>query len=131
MGKFIQIIHRYRDNMLAKIKNPVENGVLEIDEENKRIAYYYLTLNGDSDIIILNYSDLISVQLDSQEVYGRIVTYAVAINVKHEIGVIGLPVNDNEVFILNSEKGLNYQKQANQLIQEISAIIAEGENGQS
>ena len=30
-GKFIQIIHRYRDNMLAKIKNPVENGVLEID----------------------------------------------------------------------------------------------------
>ena len=33
MGKFIQIIHRYRDNMLAKIKNPVENGVLEIDHE--------------------------------------------------------------------------------------------------
>lgn len=31
--KFIQIIHRYRDNMLAKIKNPVENGVLEIDKE--------------------------------------------------------------------------------------------------
>jgi len=29
--KFIQIIHRYRDNMLKKIKNPVENGVLEID----------------------------------------------------------------------------------------------------
>lgn len=33
VGKFIQIIHRYRDNMLAKIKNPVENGTLEIDEE--------------------------------------------------------------------------------------------------
>ncbi|MCR5189252.1 MAG: DUF2075 domain-containing protein, partial [Treponema sp.] len=31
--KFIQIIHRYRDNMLAKIKNPVENGILEIDQE--------------------------------------------------------------------------------------------------
>lgn len=31
VGKFIQIIHRYRDNMLAKIKNPVENGELEID----------------------------------------------------------------------------------------------------
>ena len=31
VGKFIQIIHRYRDNMLAKIKIPVENGVLEID----------------------------------------------------------------------------------------------------
>ncbi|MCM1337499.1 MAG: DUF2075 domain-containing protein [Candidatus Amulumruptor caecigallinarius] len=31
--KFIQIIHQYRDNMLAKIKNPVENGVLEIDPE--------------------------------------------------------------------------------------------------
>ncbi len=31
IGKFIQMIHRYRDNMLAKIKNPVENGVLEID----------------------------------------------------------------------------------------------------
>ena len=29
--EFIQIIHRYRDNMLAKIKNPVENGILEID----------------------------------------------------------------------------------------------------
>lgn len=29
--KFIQIIHRYRDNMLAKLINPVENGVLEID----------------------------------------------------------------------------------------------------
>ena len=33
VGKFIQIIHRYRDNMLAKVKNPVENGVLEIDPE--------------------------------------------------------------------------------------------------
>ena len=31
VSKFIQVIHRYRDNMLAKIKNPVENGVLEID----------------------------------------------------------------------------------------------------
>lgn len=31
VGKFIQIIHRYRDNMLAKVKNPIENGVLEID----------------------------------------------------------------------------------------------------
>ncbi len=31
--EFIQIIHRYRDNMLAKIKNPVENGILEIDPE--------------------------------------------------------------------------------------------------
>ena len=33
VGKFIQMIHRYRDNMLAKIKNPVENGELEIDPE--------------------------------------------------------------------------------------------------
>ena len=33
VSKFIQVIHRYRDNMLAKIKNPVENGVLEIDPE--------------------------------------------------------------------------------------------------
>ena len=33
VGNFIQIIHRYRDNMLAKIKNPVENGVVEIDPE--------------------------------------------------------------------------------------------------
>ena len=31
VGKSIQMIHRYRDNMLAKIKNPVENGMLEID----------------------------------------------------------------------------------------------------
>ena len=29
--KSIQMIHRYRDNMLAKIKNPVENDMLEID----------------------------------------------------------------------------------------------------
>ena len=28
VAKSIQMIHRYRDNMLAKIKNPVENGVL-------------------------------------------------------------------------------------------------------
>lgn len=33
VSEFIQIIHRYRDNMLAKIKNPVENGVVEIDTE--------------------------------------------------------------------------------------------------
>ena len=33
VGKFIQIIHRYRDDMLQKIKNPVEHGVLEIDPE--------------------------------------------------------------------------------------------------
>lgn len=31
VSKSIQMIHRYRDNMLQKIKNPVENGVLEID----------------------------------------------------------------------------------------------------
>lgn len=33
VSEFIQIIHRYRDNMLAKIKNPVENDVVEIDPE--------------------------------------------------------------------------------------------------
>ncbi len=33
VSKFIQIIHRYRDNMLAKIKNPVVDGRLEIDPE--------------------------------------------------------------------------------------------------
>ncbi len=33
VAKSIQMIHRYRDNMLHKIKNPVENGVLEIDPE--------------------------------------------------------------------------------------------------
>lgn len=33
VGKFIQIIHRYRDNMLAKIKNPVVDGKLEIDPD--------------------------------------------------------------------------------------------------
>ncbi len=31
--KSIQMIHAYRDNMLAKIKNPVEKGVLEIDPD--------------------------------------------------------------------------------------------------
>ena len=31
VSKSIQMIHRYRDNMLAKIKNPVENETLEID----------------------------------------------------------------------------------------------------
>ncbi|MBO5155926.1 MAG: DUF2075 domain-containing protein [Prevotella sp.] len=31
VSEFLQIIHRYRDNMLTKIKNPVENGHLEID----------------------------------------------------------------------------------------------------
>ena len=33
VSKSIQMIHRYRDNMLAKIKNPVENGILEIDTQ--------------------------------------------------------------------------------------------------
>ncbi len=33
VAKSIQMIHRYRDNMLHKIKNPVENGVLEIDPD--------------------------------------------------------------------------------------------------
>lgn len=31
VSKSIQMIHRYRDNMLQKIKNPVENSELEID----------------------------------------------------------------------------------------------------
>lgn len=31
VSKSIQMIHKYRDNMLLKIKNPVENGILEID----------------------------------------------------------------------------------------------------
>lgn len=38
VSKSIQIIHRYRDNMLAKIKNPVENGILEIDP-TKAVKY--------------------------------------------------------------------------------------------
>ncbi len=33
VSKSIQMIHQYRDNMLKKIKNPVENGILEIDPE--------------------------------------------------------------------------------------------------
>lgn len=43
VSKSIQMIHRYRDNMLAKIKNPVENGVLEIDTKkavkNKKAGF--------------------------------------------------------------------------------------------
>lgn len=41
VGKSIQMIHRYRDNMLEKIKNPVINGILEIDP-NKAVK------NGES-----------------------------------------------------------------------------------
>ena len=33
VSKFIQMIHRYRDNMVAKIKNPVIDGKLEIDPQ--------------------------------------------------------------------------------------------------
>lgn len=33
VNKFIQIIHRYRDNMLQKIKDPIVDGNLEIDPE--------------------------------------------------------------------------------------------------
>lgn len=32
VSEFIQVIHNYRDNMLAKIKNPVENEIVEIDQ---------------------------------------------------------------------------------------------------
>ena len=38
VSQFIQIIHRYRSNMMAKIKLPIENGQLEIDE-TKSIAH--------------------------------------------------------------------------------------------
>lgn len=38
VSQFIQIIHRYRSNMLAKIKLPIENGKLEIDS-SKSIAH--------------------------------------------------------------------------------------------
>lgn len=38
VSQFIQIIHRYRSNMLAKIKLPIEDGRLEIDE-TKSIAH--------------------------------------------------------------------------------------------
>ena len=34
--EFIQIIHRYRDNMLEKIENPVVNGELKIDETKSK-----------------------------------------------------------------------------------------------
>ena len=36
VSEFIQIIHRYRDHMLAKIENPVVNGTLKIDPEKAR-----------------------------------------------------------------------------------------------
>lgn len=43
VSKSIQIIHRYRDNMLMKIKNPVIDGALEIDPnkaiKNKESGY--------------------------------------------------------------------------------------------
>ena len=31
MSRFIQIIHRYRDNMLAKLKVPIQGNTIEID----------------------------------------------------------------------------------------------------
>lgn len=39
VSQFIQIIHRYRGNMLAKIKLPIANGKLEIDE-TKSVAHH-------------------------------------------------------------------------------------------
>ena len=39
VSQFIQIIHRYRGNMLAKIKLPITNGQLEIDE-TKSVAHH-------------------------------------------------------------------------------------------
>ena len=39
VSQFIQIIHRYRGNMLAKIKLPIENRKLEIDE-TKSVAHH-------------------------------------------------------------------------------------------
>ena len=33
VSRFIQIIHRYRDNMLAKLKVPIRGGTIEIDPE--------------------------------------------------------------------------------------------------
>lgn len=39
VSQFIQIIHRYRSNMLAKIKLPITNGRLEIDE-TKSVAHH-------------------------------------------------------------------------------------------
>ena len=39
VSQFIQIIHRYRSNMLAKIKLPITDGKLEIDE-TKSIAHH-------------------------------------------------------------------------------------------
>lgn len=35
VSQFIQIIHRYRDNMLQKIKTPIVNDVIEIDPEKE------------------------------------------------------------------------------------------------
>jgi len=39
VSQFIQIIHRYRSNMLAKIQLPIKNGKLEIDE-TKSVAHH-------------------------------------------------------------------------------------------
>lgn len=39
VSQFIQIIHRYRGNMLAKIKLPITDGKLEIDE-SKSVAHH-------------------------------------------------------------------------------------------
>ena len=39
VSQFIQIIHRYRSNMLAKIKLPITDGKLEIDE-TKSVAHH-------------------------------------------------------------------------------------------
>lgn len=39
VSQFIQIIYRYRGNMLAKIKLPIEDGKLEIDE-TKSVAHH-------------------------------------------------------------------------------------------
>lgn len=33
VSRFIQIIHRYRDNMLAKLKTPIRNSIIEIDPD--------------------------------------------------------------------------------------------------
>lgn len=35
MSQFIQIIHRYRDQMLGKLKTPIRDGIVEIDPEKE------------------------------------------------------------------------------------------------
>ena len=103
----------------------IDNYHLEIDELNKRIAYYNLI---PKMLEFIEFSDVVSSKLISNSTNNLITEYYVEFTFRKKGGISSgiLPVNDNQTFDMYSPHASNFKKQADEVNKLFEEIIEKG-----